>query len=176
MPYKDPEITIFLQFDFTERIFTLYYFNIFDILASVGGLKASIGPILSIATPISVLVFLIKLSIIIRDSLHESYIDEHKRFIPVAKSSLSALYTEIDRGSLRFQKPIHKSINLLLRELRSVNERSTEDKLIVLAKKVKLLLQQLEDSFCIDEYNDFESPEETQAREFRMFLTHAKFD
>ena len=60
--FTDPEMTIFLQFDFTERIFTLYYFTVFDVLSSIGGLKASIGPMISVATPISILFFLIRLS------------------------------------------------------------------------------------------------------------------
>lgn len=93
-------MTIFLQFDFTERIFTLYYFSVFDILASIGGLKASIGPILSIATPVSILIFLIKLAMIIRDSLHQNYIDEHYRLLPIAKTNLVSLYEEINSGHL----------------------------------------------------------------------------
>ena len=99
-------MTIFLEFDFTERIFTLYYFNVFDIMASIGGLKASIGPILSIATPTSILVFLIKLAMIIRDSLHQSYLDEHKRLIPVARSNLVVMFQEINEGNLKFNSPV----------------------------------------------------------------------
>lgn len=51
-----------LKFDFTQRVFTINFFTVFDIMAVLGGFKSSLGPIFTIGTPFLTLFFLIQLS------------------------------------------------------------------------------------------------------------------
>ena len=68
----ETEVGILLRFDFTQRVFTINFFTVFDIMAVLGGFKSSLGPILTVFTPILTLMFLFQLSTIIRERMIHS--------------------------------------------------------------------------------------------------------
>ena len=59
---NDPNITIMIDHDFTERYYEIHYFKVMDILAIIGGLNASIGPILGLFMPLFMLAYLFQLA------------------------------------------------------------------------------------------------------------------
>lgn len=101
--YDTSTIAINLEFDFTERVFTLHFFTFGDILSIVGGLKASIDPLFTSITPIFVLLFLIQLSYILRDKMELNYRDEHLELLTVARNSLVGLSQALESGELELQ-------------------------------------------------------------------------
>ena len=54
-----------MDHDFTEREFIIRYFGYADILSKIGGLTASLRPILAFSAPVFVVVYLYTLSEII---------------------------------------------------------------------------------------------------------------
>lgn len=57
--FNKSEISVQLNFDFTETIFRINYVGIGDVLASIGGLSASLMPIVRFGGPFLALLFLI---------------------------------------------------------------------------------------------------------------------
>ena len=70
-----------LDFDFTQRVYSYSYFTVSDILAKMGGLSASIMPIIGRLAPFFALYFLLELSAIIKDHLTKRYNEEVIKFI-----------------------------------------------------------------------------------------------
>ena len=60
-----------IDFEFTKRIYNIYYFNWLDILSTIGGLRTSIITILGYMMPLVTLHFLIKLAGIIDIQMHK---------------------------------------------------------------------------------------------------------
>lgn len=58
-----------IEFDFTERIYDIHYYGIMDVLSKLGGLRASIAPIIGYFVPLLTLHFLWSLAGIIDDKL-----------------------------------------------------------------------------------------------------------
>ena len=58
------------------------YIGYIDSLGKLGGLKAIITPVLTILSPIFILVFLLKLTAIIKQSYKQEYLNQLKQFIP----------------------------------------------------------------------------------------------
>ena len=65
-----------LNFDYIEKEFTTSYFSVMDIMSKVGGLQASVMPLMRIATPFFMLRFLLDLSVIIRNKSKLNYRNE----------------------------------------------------------------------------------------------------
>ena len=74
-----------IDFDYTERQFFLHFYSIMDILSTLGGLRASILPILQNFVPLMVLHFLWSLAGIIYDSTQRQRQTELLRFVKAAK-------------------------------------------------------------------------------------------
>lgn len=58
-----------IDFDFTERIYTIKYFGIMDVMSTLGGLRASILPLLGWFIPLMTLHFLYSLAGIIDEKM-----------------------------------------------------------------------------------------------------------
>ena len=61
-----------IDFDFTERIYDIHFYTHLDILSKLGGLRASILPIIGYFLPLLTLHFLWKLSYIIDSAMHQN--------------------------------------------------------------------------------------------------------
>lgn len=72
-PFNSSEVTIMIDHDFTQRYYEVYYFGVTDIMAIIGGLNASIGPLLKSLAPLFILNYLWALSEIIRHKHQEKY-------------------------------------------------------------------------------------------------------
>ena len=95
--------TIFIQmnFDFTRKEFVIHYFGVFDIMSKLGGFKASIGPLVNIFAPIFILLFLISLSWIIKESFRRGMVMEVRQFIHLAQDQFPLIKKAIDSGTLK---------------------------------------------------------------------------
>ena len=60
-----------IDFEFTKRIYNIYYFKWFDILSKIGGLRSSIIPMIGYVMPFVILHFLIKLAGIVDTQMHK---------------------------------------------------------------------------------------------------------
>ena len=65
-----------IDFDFTERVYDIHYFDFSDIMAKLGGLSASILPFFNILIPLLTLHFLYTLAGIISDKMRENHDQE----------------------------------------------------------------------------------------------------
>ena len=70
--YNSTLIQFNVDFDYTERIYNINYYTILDIMAILGGLKASIMPIFAYLAPLLALHFLMQLARIIDEKMHEN--------------------------------------------------------------------------------------------------------
>lgn len=70
-----------VDFDFTQREYTLKFYTFDDILAKVGGLRASIMPILAFFAPLLVLYFLFELASIIKENTEKTAAAECKNLV-----------------------------------------------------------------------------------------------
>lgn len=73
-----------IDFDFTERIYTLKYFDIRDIMSILGGLRSSIIPLVAFIVPLLTLHFLYNLAIIIDDKITVDKQNEMIKMINIA--------------------------------------------------------------------------------------------
>lgn len=78
--YESDTIFIQMNFDFTRKEFVVHYFGVFDIMSKLGGFKASIGPLLAAFSPFFVLLFLISLSWIMKQSFRHQMAVELEQF------------------------------------------------------------------------------------------------
>ena len=60
--FGSSDVVILIDMDFTEKMFELYYFNFMDIMSIIGGLNASIGPVLGFIAPLFIMNYLYQLS------------------------------------------------------------------------------------------------------------------
>ena len=60
-----------VEFDFTQRIYDVQYYSLLDVLSKLGGLRASILPIIAYFVPLLTLHFLYTLAGIIDDKLED---------------------------------------------------------------------------------------------------------
>ena len=63
--FKTSDVTIMMDHDFTERVFIIRYFGYADILSKIGGLTASLRPMLAVLAPGFIVLYLFTLSDII---------------------------------------------------------------------------------------------------------------
>lgn len=74
-----------LDFDFTERIYELQYYGVMDIMSKLGGLRASIIPLLGYLLPLLTLHFLYSLAGIIDDKITN---DKHTEMVKMIEISI----------------------------------------------------------------------------------------
>lgn len=79
-------VIIMINFDYTEKIFTIKYTGVLDIMQRIGGLQASIMPIMRFANPWLYLVFLIALCRIIREKAQDMYKNEILTFLKLTEA------------------------------------------------------------------------------------------
>ena len=91
-PFETSRIKIMLDHDFTEKYFEIFYFGYMDILASIGGINASIKPLIGIVGPIFILNFMYQLAKII----HEKYEDQYHEELVKLHNDYRVLYEKID--------------------------------------------------------------------------------
>ena len=75
--FNNSNLVVQLNFEFTERVFVLDYTGVLDIMSKVGGLQASIMPIMRMVSPWIALSFMFQLSRIIRSKSE----DDYKKFL-----------------------------------------------------------------------------------------------
>ena len=94
-----------LEFDFTQRVYSYSYFTVGDILSKIGGLSASIMPIVGRFAPFFALYFMLELAAIIKGHLTRKYNQEVTKFIELASEQFSKL-----EEALKQQFEIHQLI------------------------------------------------------------------
>lgn len=90
-----------IDFDFTERIYVIHYFGIMDLLSKLGGLRASILPILGYAAPLLALHFLWSLAGIIDDKLGQLQIDEMLNLVKISRRQLKLIKVALEEGQIK---------------------------------------------------------------------------
>lgn len=68
--YNSSQIVANIDFDFTQRIYDIRFYGWLDIMSKLGGLWASVLPIMNWIFPLFMLHFLHELSVIIDDQMH----------------------------------------------------------------------------------------------------------
>lgn len=120
----------------------------FDIMSIIGGFRASVIPILTSITPFFVLLFLIRLSYIIRDKMFQDYLDCNKELIKDSISNLHAIADHIESRKFTFASDSLDRVNDLIEELMSFELSNPDvERLVVLGKKIKLLIEHLKSTF-----------------------------
>ena len=63
--YNSSLLVVMIDHDFVQKYYEIYFFGYMDILSIIGGLNASIAPILGMLSPIFIINYLYQLSKII---------------------------------------------------------------------------------------------------------------
>lgn len=105
IPNKD-KFDVQLDFDFTERIFKLQYFSVFDIMSIIGGFQASLTPIINQFLPFFVLFYMFQLSEIIRDKIKGWQHKELRQLITVTRKQLKTVQELSDEGKLKINQQV----------------------------------------------------------------------
>ena len=71
--YDGDDIYYKLNIDFNQEIHVQHFFSYLDAISKLGGLVASIGPLLGILKPIFVLIYVIKMMNIVKRSNRKEY-------------------------------------------------------------------------------------------------------
>ena len=74
-----------IDFDFTERVYDVHYFGIMDLLSKLGGLRASIIPIIGYFTPLIALHFFYSLAGIIDEKMSKYQLKEMLSLIKIGQ-------------------------------------------------------------------------------------------
>lgn len=93
-----------IDFDFTERIYDIQYFGVMDILAHLGGLRASILPILGYFIPLLTLHFLYSLAGIIDKKLEDHQIEEMVNLIKISRNQFRAIHISLEQGQIQLNR------------------------------------------------------------------------
>ena len=109
------------QFDYTERVYTYSYFGISDILAKIGGLNASIMPIVGRFAPFFALYFMLELAAIIKDHLTKRHGEELKKFICLASVQLFKIEEALKQKKITMAEQHQFDIQQLIHLIVTVN-------------------------------------------------------
>lgn len=71
--YESSDVIIMIDYEFTEKKYIISYFGYMDILSKIGGISASISPVLGIIAPAFILFYLHSLSLIIIENHKKKY-------------------------------------------------------------------------------------------------------
>ena len=110
---EQTSVGILLKFDFTQRVFTINFFTVFDIMAVLGGFKSSLGPLLTIFTPMLTLMFLFQLSTIIRERMVHTLEDEVSTLMDLADEATQKIRHSITCEDLHFEASVHVILDKL---------------------------------------------------------------
>ena len=104
--FRDSRFMLLINFDFNQRKTVQNYYGFSDLLAKVGGYRASLQPIFQLFTPIFIIGFLIQLSTIISDNYKKKYNDELALGIEKYSNHLDmyALPENVKRCKTKIQK------------------------------------------------------------------------
>lgn len=86
-----------IDFDFTQRIYDIQYYGLVDVFAKLGGLRASIVPILGYFVPLLTLHFLYTLAGIIDDKLHVHQMVEMVNLMKIARHQFKQIQTAVEQ-------------------------------------------------------------------------------
>ena len=90
-----------IDFDFTERIYDVHFYSFLDLFARLGGLRASILPIIGYFMPILSLHFLWVLSGIVDKKMHQNQENELFQLITVAMKQFKQVKKAGEKGRIR---------------------------------------------------------------------------
>ena len=121
IPNKD-KFDVQLDFDFTERIFKLSYFSVFDIMSIIGGFQASLTPIINQIMPFFVLYYMFQLSEIIRDKIKGWHHKEIRNLITVTRKQLKLVQELSEEGKLKINELVLLENQGLILELERMDE------------------------------------------------------
>lgn len=99
-----------IDFDFTERIYDVRYFGIMDLLSKLGGLRASIMPMLGYFVPFLTLHFLWSLAGIINEKLADLQREEMLILIKISRKQIKLILTAMDEGQIKLSKCQEKQV------------------------------------------------------------------
>jgi len=74
--YESSDVIVMIDYEFTERNYIINYFGYMDILSKIGGISASISPVLGFCAPAFILFYLHSLSQIIIQKHKVKYQEE----------------------------------------------------------------------------------------------------
>lgn len=97
-----------INYEFTERQYTLHYYSFKDILASVGGMRASVLPIIGLLLPYLGLWFLMMLGDIIRRHSAKNQEDELFRLAKICLKQLLLVKDATERLTIKLSDHICK--------------------------------------------------------------------
>lgn len=101
-PTTHSSFDVQVDFVFTERVFTLTYYSLFDIISILGGFNASIAQVFSFISPFFILIFFIKLSHIIRSKMADKYWVEHKKLLSTSLESFESIIKFAEEVKFKF--------------------------------------------------------------------------
>lgn len=112
--YNRSSIQSNIDFDFTERIYDVQFYNWGDILSKIGGLRASILPILGYIMPLLTLHFLWSLAGIIDDKMHQNQQNEMYQLLNVSMKQFKLIQNADLRGQIQLSLIHRQKLNALL--------------------------------------------------------------
>ena len=87
-----------IDFDFTERIYDIQYYGILDVLSKLGGLRASIFPIVGYFAPLLTLHFLYSLAGIVDNKIKKDNQHMMIEVIYVSRKQFKLVRAALDVG------------------------------------------------------------------------------
>ena len=91
-------LTMPVDFDFTQREYTLKFYDFGDILAKIGGLRASIMPFFLFFAPLLVLYFLIELAKITKTNTEKQATDECRQLCEFSFKQFKIILEKTAKG------------------------------------------------------------------------------
>jgi hypothetical protein len=89
---KSTDAVLQFAFDFTEREYSIKYFDVMDIVATLGGINGFLKPVLGVFGPLFILYFLILLANILIDKYNDDYKNELVQFVMKSYRTVPNLY------------------------------------------------------------------------------------
>ena len=98
--FNSSDVLIQFSFDYVERVYTIKYFTLFDVMSKIGGFSASLMPIIRYLSPLLTLMFLNKLAKILRDKIKTDLKQKFVLFLAEAKVQFTGILLSINRGEI----------------------------------------------------------------------------
>ena len=137
--FNSTTITLNLNMNFVERQFIINFYTFGDILAKLGGLRASIMPIIGQLTPLFILFFLLSVAKVIKNKIQNNYETRLKEFIINAKVKFQSILD----AKLELKVELVDKINELIKELEASSSSSSINDLEELNNQINEMIKEL---------------------------------
>ena len=109
-PINSTAIISNIEFEFTERVYKLHFFEIFDIIAELGGIRACLLPLLMSFSPFYAMNFFHQLARIIQGKMSDKQFQEMIKVITIVNKQFILINEASQNNQIKVNRKNRKEV------------------------------------------------------------------